>query len=105
MRILDALIMSLGLTAEEAACTRKLHSDHGNQRCLAHFPAIPTVGKNQQGGACTAAGAYGLEVGISRDAFSYPTEFSKFNLFMTTLVHLPFSSRTLPGALNLRTEK
>ena len=41
MMILDALIMSLGLSDQEAEDVRNLHSGQNNQLRLAHYPPIP----------------------------------------------------------------
>ncbi len=42
MHILDAMIMSLGLSEEEGEYIRSLHSGHNNQLRLAHYPPVPT---------------------------------------------------------------
>ncbi|MCJ1459033.1 hypothetical protein MMC28_009410 [Mycoblastus sanguinarius] len=48
VQFLDALIMSLGMTADEAQYVRSLHSGHGNQLRLAHYPPIPVEKLNRE---------------------------------------------------------
>jgi isopenicillin N synthase-like dioxygenase len=42
MHILDAMIMSLGLSNEDGEYLRSLHSGHNGQLRLAHYPPVPT---------------------------------------------------------------
>lgn len=49
--ILEAIIMSLNLTEEEAESVRKLHTGHDNQLRLLHYPPIsPEMLKNEDVG-------------------------------------------------------
>lgn len=41
MRILDAMIMGLGLSGPEGEYVRSLHSGHGNQLRFSHYPPVP----------------------------------------------------------------
>lgn len=41
MRILDAIIMALGLSESEGEYVRSLHSGHGNQLRFSHYPPVP----------------------------------------------------------------
>lgn len=48
MQILDALVLSLELTVDEADYVRKLHFGHGNQLRLSHYTATPSEKLNKE---------------------------------------------------------
>ena len=41
MAILEALMLSIGLSEQEAVTLRELHSGHNNQLRLSHYPPVP----------------------------------------------------------------
>ena len=48
MRILDALITSLGLDRADADYVCSLHSGHNNQLRMAHYPVVPVEEVNKE---------------------------------------------------------